>query len=82
MSRPRTVVGTTTTTSSSRVSPGLARLAGAVAVDPMARRLMLLHLADTSPWSAGPLLRNATLAPLFAAVDRCAYACDGWFPLQ
>lgn len=51
----------------------LARLAGELAVQPMARLVMLHPAGGTTPWAAAPLLRNATLQPVFAAVDRCAY---------
>lgn len=58
----------------------MAQLAGDLAVDRVARLLMLQPAGGTSPWAAAPLLRNATLQPLFAAVDRCTcvVVCGPW----
>ena len=53
----------------------MVQLVGELAVDPLARRLMLLHTEDTSPLTARALLCNVTLKPVLAAIDRCA--C-GW----
>lgn len=53
------------------LSPSTAALVGELAVDSLARLLMLQPFDGVSPWRAGALLKNATLQPIFAAVDRC-----------
>lgn len=69
---PTATAAAATTSADGAVTPALlGRLAGELAVDPLARWLMLQPSEGVTPWRAGPILRNATLQPLFAAVDRC-----------
>lgn len=73
-------IATTTATNIKAQQRLMAQLAGDLAVDRVARLLMLQPAGGTSPWAAAPLLRNATLQPLFAAVDRCTCVavCGPW----
>lgn len=84
-------VGSTSATNATAATAGtgksqqrlLAQLAGELSVNRMVRLLMLQPAEGTSPWAAAPMLRNTTLRPIFAAVDRCAWDQNvyGWWLL-
>lgn len=53
------------------VPSSTAQLVGELAVHPLARLMMLFPSDGVCPLRAGALLQNATLQPIFAAVNRC-----------